>query len=273
MSGNDLSHLWVIGTCQTMDQVWLQEVHIPGNFRQKSLSCGSAGLQDDEKLGGYQEPTNIKAASVPQCSTHHQYHFPDKNPNNTNQKTSIFQALASPSATLFYYFNNSNSSTKLISRHTQPPLQSTKMHCTIATLLSVATFSLGTFARPQPADSSIHLAKRYATGRCNAHVVQYQKNEGPSGSDGSNSEYRLDVTLMDGLDDVIGGVSKLSVAGGNFVGFDSQLPSVFEVEVGANDAQPLRFMYAGQGWSTDSSQCSVGDYDSGSRQLDCGFTC
>ena len=147
------------------------------------------------------------------------------------------------------------------------------MRCTIAALISVAAFSLGAFARPQPADSSTHLAKRYAPGWCGVHVTQYQKNEGPSNSPSGNSEYRLDVTLKDALQDVVGGVNLLSLAGGTFSGIDSQLPNVFEVEVGANDGEPVRFQYAGQAWGSDGSQCGQGSYDSGSRNIDCGFTC
>ena len=147
------------------------------------------------------------------------------------------------------------------------------MHCTIATILSLATFSLGAFARPQPADSSTHLAKRYAPGWCGVHVTQYQKNKGASNSPSGNSEYRLDVALKDALQDAVGGVTLLSLPGGTFSDIDSQLPNAFGVEVGAIDTEPVRFQYAGQAWDSNSAQCSVGGYDSGSRQMDCGFTC
>ena len=147
------------------------------------------------------------------------------------------------------------------------------MRCTVAAFLSVATFSFGVFARPQPADSSTHLAKRYAPGSCGVHVTQYQKNEGPSNGPSGNSEYRVDVTLKDALQDVVGGVNLLSLPGGTFSGINSQLPYVFEVEAGANDDEPLRFQYNGQAWASDGWQCSVGDYNSGSRQMDCGFNC
>lgn len=147
------------------------------------------------------------------------------------------------------------------------------MRCTVAALLSVATFTLGTFARPQPAGDSHTLAKRYASGWCGVHIVQYQKNEGPSDSGSGNSEYRLDVTLKDALQDVVGGVSKLSAPGGNYNDVDSQLPYVFRVEVGGVDSEPLRFQYAGQAWSSADGQCKVGGYGDGSRNMDCGFSC
>lgn len=147
------------------------------------------------------------------------------------------------------------------------------MRCTVAALLSVGTFTLGTFARPQPAGDSNTLAKRYASGWCGVHVVQYQKNEGPSDSSSGNSEYRLDVTLKDALQDVVGSVSKLSAPGGVFNDIGSQLPYVFEVEVGGVDSEPLRFQYQGQAWDSTGSQCSVGDYDNSSRSIDCGFNC
>ena len=152
------------------------------------------------------------------------------------------------------------------------------MRCTVAALLSAATFSLGAFARPPPTDpaaSSTHLAKRYAPGWCGVHVVQYQKNEGPSDSGTGNSEYRLDVTLNDALQDDVGGVPLLSAAGGVFNGIDSQLPYVFEVEVGGVDSEPVLFQYNGQAWSSDDQpQCgSTGDYSGGSRSFNCGFNC
>ena len=147
------------------------------------------------------------------------------------------------------------------------------MRYTVAALLSIATFSLGALARPSPAAISDPLAKRYASGYCGVHVVQYQKGEGPSDSITGNTEYRLDVTLKDALQDVVGGVSLLSAAGGVYNGIDSQLPYVFEVEVGANDAEPVLFQYNGQAWGSGDSQCSVGGYNNGQRDMDCGFNC
>ncbi len=105
------------------------------------------------------------------------------------------------------------------------------------------------------------------------HVTQYQKNEGPAGTDGGTSEYRLDVSLHDDIDDPMGGVSLLSAAGGVYEGIDSQLPDVFKVMVGDTDLQPVYFMYNGQAWDSGDSQCKVGAYDGGIRGIDCGFTC
>ena len=152
------------------------------------------------------------------------------------------------------------------------------MRYTVATLLSAATFSLSTFARPSsspPGSDTIStpLKERFISGSCGVHVVQYQKNEGPANGPHGNSNYRLDVTLYDAGQDNIGGVTLLDAPGGNFEGIDSQLPLVFEVEVGANDQQPVRFQYGAQAWDSNAAQCSVGDYDSGSRQMDCQFNC
>lgn len=151
------------------------------------------------------------------------------------------------------------------------------MRCTVATLLSAAAFSLSAYARPSPphpAALSTPLDKRYASGWCGVHVTQYQKGEGPSDTASGNSEYRLTVSLYDALQDPVGGVTLLSAAGGIYNGIDSQLPDVFEVEVGANDAQPVLFQYNGQAWSTNGGQCGTpGEYDGGSRNMDCGFNC
>ena len=123
------------------------------------------------------------------------------------------------------------------------------------------------------------------------HVIQYQKNEGPDGlglvplpgdsddntywvteSTGTN-DYRLNVTLFDASKNDIGGVTLLSAPTGVEQGIDSQLPDVFEVEVGAVDSDPVQFSYGAQSWLSSDAQCSQGRYDSGSRGIDCGFNC
>ena len=147
------------------------------------------------------------------------------------------------------------------------------MRCTVATLLSATAFSLYAFALPQSKALDTNLLKRYQGGWCGVHVTQFQKNEGPSGSDGSNANYRVTVNLYDALQDPVGGTTLLSVTGGSYANIDSQLPYVFEVEVGANDDMPVLFQYSGQAWRSSDSQCSVGGYDGGSRQIDCGFNC
>lgn len=88
-----------------------------------------------------------------------------------------------------------------------------------------------------------------------------------------NYEYRLDVSLFDAMQDPIGGGSRLSLPGGNYKDIDSQLRYTFEVLVGGTDRQPIRFQYSGQAWTSADGQCHVGDYDSGSRIMDCGFSC
>lgn len=146
------------------------------------------------------------------------------------------------------------------------------MRCTVVALLSTAVFSLGALAHPsppQPAAISSPLGKRYQSGWCGVHVKQYQKNEA------DNSEYILDVTLYDALQDQVGAVTGLSAPGGSYQDIDSKLPYVFEVEVGANDQQPVMFMYSGQAWSShDKGQCKkVGGFQNGNRDMNCGFNC
>ncbi|KAL9064457.1 MAG: hypothetical protein Q9161_008865 [Pseudevernia consocians] len=116
------------------------------------------------------------------------------------------------------------------------------MHFLLTVLFSAATFSLSGLARPPPPPSSTGsatLAKRFASGWCGVHVVQYQKNEGPTNTPNGNADYRLDVNLADALQDPVGGVSSIDAPGGQFEDIDSQLPFVFEVEVGAQDADPV----------------------------------
>jgi len=53
----------------------------------------------------------------------------------------------------------------------------------------------------------------------------------------------------------------------------SELPLVLVATAGSVDNDPVKFAYGGQSWDSSSGQCSTGGYDSGSRQMDCGFTC
>ena len=106
----------------------------------------------------------------------------------------------------------------------------------------------------------------YAPGWCVAHVVQHQK------PDPATDPYTLDVTIYDNARGNIGSssgaVSSSSVT--------SALPYTLEVGTGNVDDDPVTFAYAGTTWDSNDSTnhaCSVGAYDSGSRQLDCGFTC
>ena len=105
----------------------------------------------------------------------------------------------------------------------------------------------------------------FAPGWCTAHVVQYQK------PDPAVDPYKLDVNIYDAAGTPVGissgAVSSTAVTG--------SLPYTFDVGTGAVDDDPVTFAYGDQSWdSNDSShQCSVGAYDSGSRQIDCGWTC
>lgn len=109
----------------------------------------------------------------------------------------------------------------------------------------------------------------YQPSNCGLHFVQYQKNEGP-GDD--TSQYRYDLTILDANGMTIG--SQSLIEGGGSVG--SALPYTVTISSGATDDDPVSFAYGSDSWDTSNSgyhECSVGVYDSGSRQGDCGFTC
>jgi hypothetical protein len=105
--------------------------------------------------------------------------------------------------------------------------------------------------------------------------MQYQKNEGQSASnDGvGTSDYRFTITLQDDQHEVIGGVDYYDAPSGQGVDVDSALPLVFIATAGNVDDDPISFAYGDQSWKSSDGQCSVGGYDSGSRQMDCGFHC
>ena len=51
----------------------------------------------------------------------------------------------------------------------------------------------------------------------------------------------MTVTLKDAIQDIIGGVTDRCALGGEDFSIDSQLPYVFEVEVGVVDSEPVFF--------------------------------
>lgn len=106
--------------------------------------------------------------------------------------------------------------------------------------------------------------KGYAPGWCGFHVKQYQK------PDPSKDQYSLEVTLKDANENEIGSSGKV----GPSVSLTSKLPLTLEIKTGGVDADPVSFAYGSQSWdSNDGGRCSIGDYDSGARDMDCGFTC
>ena len=60
---------------------------------------------------------------------------------------------------------------------------------------------------------------------------------------------------------------------GQGVDVDSALPAVFIVTAMNVDSDPVQFAYNGASWNSTAAQCGFGDYDSGSRNMECGFTC
>ena len=103
--------------------------------------------------------------------------------------------------------------------------------------------------------------------------VQYQKNEGDPDSTGGNSNYRFDITIKDDQQELVGELYYADAPGGQGVDVDSALPWVLIVTAQNVDDDPVQFAYGDQSWDSNSGQCSVGGYDSGARQMDCGFTC
>jgi hypothetical protein len=108
-------------------------------------------------------------------------------------------------------------------------------------------------------------SRGYSPGWCGVHVIQYQK------PDPSKDSYSLEVTtLNDANENSIGSFTK----GGPTASVTSKLPLTLEIKTGGVDADPVSFAYGDQSWnSNDKARCSVGKYDNGKRQMDCGFTC
>ncbi|KAL8968151.1 MAG: hypothetical protein Q9197_005039 [Variospora fuerteventurae] len=116
----------------------------------------------------------------------------------------------------------------------------------------------------------------YATGWCGMHVVQYQKEE-PAADPASDpkANYHLDVTLYDSNEDKIGEVLGAEAPAGEAVSVFSKLPHVMLVTAQKVDADPVLFAYSDQSWAYADAEhhCNFGQYDSGNREGDCGFSC
>ena len=112
----------------------------------------------------------------------------------------------------------------------------------------------------------------YATGQCGVHVIHYQIPEGP------NNFYSIEATIKDANENQIGEISITTATGP--INISSKLPYQLVVttalpgSVPDTDAEPVSFAYGGDLWNSgDQTRCSVGNYDSGARNMDCGFAC
>ena len=148
---------------------------------------------------------------------------------------------------------------------------------------------LGNEEDPADPDSTPGVGIGYYPGNCGVHVkqvsqcsyrerplltfLQYQKNEGAPDSTGGTSNYRFDILIKDDQGERVGELDYADAPGGQGVNVDSQLPLVLVVTAENVDDDPVEFAYGGQSWDSNSAQCSVGGYDSGARQMDCGFSC
>ncbi|KAH8802297.1 hypothetical protein DL96DRAFT_1633972 [Flagelloscypha sp. PMI_526] len=87
-------------------------------------------------------------------------------------------------------------------------------------------------------------------------------------------KHKLDIKLFDSVQTPIGATDGPQDAPANVpINLDSKLPFVMIVTAQNIDDDPIKFAYAGQNFDSNAGQCSVGRYDSGKREMDCGFTC
>lgn len=107
----------------------------------------------------------------------------------------------------------------------------------------------------------------YAPGQCGIHIIQYQKPV--PGVD----PYSLEISIKDANGDEVGKKSKTAVPE-NILSVTSKLPHTVDIATGEEDHQGLVVAYGEDIWSTDTEEvCSVGKYDNGNREMDCGFAC
>ncbi|MCJ1425658.1 hypothetical protein MMC29_003558 [Sticta canariensis] len=127
-------------------------------------------------------------------------------------------------------------------------------------ILQLVTFLAVVTASAIPAEDGTRglLAKRYAGPRCGIHVTQYQ------------SAASVAVIVKDNNQNQIGQIGRTNFNNG-YVNVFSQLP--YSIVIHLVGGGQLEFAYAGDHWSTTDGRCSVGGYNAGARQMDCGFAC
>lgn len=121
-------------------------------------------------------------------------------------------------------------------------------------------------------DVSKQNCANFDPGWCGVHITQYQKNQGP----GLNTEnYRFDVILYDGQQELVGEQELLSIPSGQTQQVGSTLPYTLGVTAPNTDGDAVYMSYNGQSWGSNDQahHCNFGKYDSGQRDGDCGFLC
>lgn len=136
----------------------------------------------------------------------------------------------------------------------------------IATLSTIATTMVGLTLAAPALEAAGAIAARQ--GQCGVHVTQWQKNQNGVGGD-----YQYDVRIYDSLGRTVGGDDRVAIPdlGSHNFPLDGQSTPLV-ITSGTVDSDPISFTYGGDQWLS-SSRCSVGAYDSGNRDMDCGFGC
>lgn len=102
----------------------------------------------------------------------------------------------------------------------------------------------------------------------NLEPLQHQR------PDPAADPFTLDVSIVDASKAPIGGTESTADAPkGEEVVITTKLADGFKVTAGDLDDAPLVFTVGGATFDSNSAQCSVGSYDNGKRDMDCGFPC
>jgi len=114
-------------------------------------------------------------------------------------------------------------------------------------------------------DSNMPAPNGYAPGSCGIHITQYQK------PDPSKDPYSLAAKIYDANQNEIGNSNGKQL--GPVLVLTTPLPNTFTITARNIDADSLKLGYDGREWDAIAPACSVGAYDSGKREMDCGFPC
>lgn len=129
-------------------------------------------------------------------------------------------------------------------------------------------------ATPTWANATATPTPIYASGWCGVHIRQYQKDQGED-SMNDTPNFKIEVALKDGDSKQVAGPNALLPTPSGVPVNVNGLVGPFTVTAGEHDSDPLSMSFAGKTWDSDDKNhsCSVGNYNSGHRDMDCGFDC
>ncbi|EEP81867.1 predicted protein [Uncinocarpus reesii 1704] len=110
----------------------------------------------------------------------------------------------------------------------------------------------------------------YTEGMCRIHVTQWAREKESKGTNPLKDHFLVATAIIDAAGKLIAQATKQPISPAYII--KSPLSRTLAVRVGSKeDHTKLCFWYSDQRWCSD--DCSLGGWDGGKREMDCGFRC